>query len=53
MPIPKLWTGRGGGRPAIPKIGGIWVRFAPGRLNRPKQIVRLCDLSKNVTYRSV
>ena len=31
----------GGGRPAIPKMGGTWVRLAPGKLKSP--VCRECE----------
>ena len=34
--MPNVGTGIGGGRPGTAKIGGICVRFAPGRLNSPE-----------------
>ena len=36
VPMPNVDTGMGGGSPGIARIGGIWVRFAPGRLNNPE-----------------
>lgn len=35
IPMPNVCTGMGGGKPGIARIGGIWVRLAPGKLNRP------------------
>jgi hypothetical protein len=36
MPMPNVGTGIGGGRPGTARMGGICVRFAPGRLNSPE-----------------